>query len=121
MSRKITERVRRVATIDPNTHNEVIIGDNYEIGGLYFTEQHHGWGILTEKFEGHPRYNNGESSFYSPEIVVRLVKIAQQRNIPFYRFRTGEGFVAVNPVDCIARSSAKPLKRKRKRKTSVLA
>lgn len=91
----IDERVRQVATsTNMGEHNEVIIGDNYEIGGIYFTEKHHGWDYISRK-EGERGYD--EKVSYHKGTVARLAKQAIERNVPFYKFSTGKGFEEVNP------------------------
>jgi len=91
----IDERVRRVAnSTSLGEHNEVIIGDNYEVGGIYFTEEHHGWDYVSKR-EGERGY--GENLFYHKGTVARLAKQAIERNVPFYKFKSGEGFTEVNP------------------------
>lgn len=111
--RDISQRVREVATIPPQTHNEVIIGDNYEIGGLYFVENHHGWGILSGQLEGHPRFQT-ENIPYEPTYVARLANQAIQRNVPLYLFKQGEGFVTVKPEEYVVRAPRSSKKNSRK-------
>jgi len=101
----ISERVMEAATIEPDIYNEAIIGDNNEIGGIYFVERHYKWAS--------DKYEEGGGLYY-PEIIERLARIANNKGLPLYIFRQGEGFIEQNPSDYLI--SEKNVKEKKARK-----
>ena len=98
LSKRITHAFRNY-----QDHNEFIIGDQFEIGGVYFTEQHEGWAYLKNSGIAQKRRpRTKESALYDAGTVAKLSAIAEEHDVPLYKFVRGEGFVPVNYLSAVA-------------------
>ncbi|MEI6850161.1 MAG: hypothetical protein WCK29_03910, partial [archaeon] len=88
-SEPISERVKNTVRSRPtgNGYNELIIGDNHTIGGIYFVEGHRGWNSLN--YQGQSKN----------EIIKRLASEAKKYNVPLYSHSEGKGFSEINVGD----------------------
>lgn len=80
----LATRIKNASLNKPiDRHNEFILGDNSEVGGLYFVEGGN-W--------------DSRQGVYNSDVVSEIAQVAIKKNLPLYSFKEGRGFEKVDPL-----------------------